>query len=327
LIAEVAILLLLDLVILGDGGDSGLTLAGFEPSEVFGGAAGVAIMFAFSCFVGFEATTIYGEEARDPQRTVPRATYVAIVAIGLFYTLTMWSIGVGYGSGNVAGAAQEDPVGFVFALTSRYVGDTATDAMNFLVLTSLLAVVLAFHNTLARYLFSLGRAGVLPGGLGRTREQDGAPHVASVAQTCVTLLIVGGFMVFDADPLLNLFAWLVGLGTLGVLALQATASIAVIAFFRRTGKDTRPWQTLIAPALGFAGLVTAIYLVLRNFDVLTGATSGAVPLLPWLIPLAALLGVAVWAARPGAAVDIGRTAGDSDRPGGETAVAPSAARP
>jgi hypothetical protein len=68
--------------------------------------------------------------------------------------------------------------------------------------------------------------------------------------------------------------------------------------------------------------------VLRNFDVLTGATSGAVPLLPWLIPLAALLGVAVWAARPGAAVDIGGPAGEVDRAraGGDAPEAWSRAR-
>jgi amino acid transporter len=292
LIGEVLILLLLDLVVVGDGGDSGLSLVPFEPGEVFGGAVGVAIMFAFSCFVGFEATTIYGEEARDPKRTVPRATYVAIFAIGIFYTVTMWAIALGYGTSSVQDAAG-DPVAFVFALNDRYVGTWSTDVMNFLVLSSLFAVVLAFHNTLARYLYSLGRAGVLPHALGRTRDVDSAPHVASLVQTCVTAMIVGLFAIFDADPFLNLFAWLVGLGTLGVLVLQASASVAVIAFFRRTRRDTRPWHTLIAPALGFAGLAAAIYLVLHNFDVLTGATSGLVPMLPWLIPIAALLGFAV----------------------------------
>jgi amino acid transporter len=305
LICEVLILLLLDVVILGDGGDSGLTLTGFEPAKVFGGAAGVAVTFAFSCFVGFEATTIYGEEAREPKRTVPRATYVAILAIGVFYTVTMWAIGAGYGSGAVEKAAHDNPVAFVLDLNTRYVGSTATDIMNLLVITSLFAVVLAFHNTLARYLYSLGRAGVLPSPLGRTRASDGAPYVASALQSCTTTLIVGLFAIFGADPFLNLFAWLVGLGTLGVLVLQAAASVAVIAFFRRTRADTRAWQTLVAPLLGLAGLLTAIYLVLHNFDVLTGATSGAVPLLPWLIVLAALGGLATWAAMRDRGIDLG----------------------
>ena len=310
LVGEVLILLLLGVVILGDGGDSGLSLTAFDPGNVFSGAAGVAIMFAFSCFVGFEATTIYGEEARDPKRTVPRATYIAILGIGTFYTFTMWAITTGYGSGNVAKAAQDNPVALVVDLNTRYVGSTSTDIMNLLVITSLFAVVLAFHNTLSRYLFSLGRAGVLPAALGRTRQADHAPHVASVVQSGVTALIVGGFMIFGADPFLQLFAWLVGLGTLGVLVLQAFASIAVVLFFRRTRVDARPWHTLVAPALGFAGLVTAIYFVLHNFDVLTGATSGLVTLLPWLIPIAAVVGFGVAATARDRAIDLGASATD-----------------
>lgn len=304
MVAEVLVLLIMDLFIIGDGGESGLSAVSFEPSTVFGGAVGVAIVFAFSCFVGFEATTIYGEEAREPRRTVPRATYIAILAIGAFYTVTMWAITMGYGPGGVEAAAQGNPVTFIFDLNTQYVGSTMTDVMNWLVLTSLFAVVLAFHNTLARYLYSLGRAGVLPSALGRTRPSDGAPYVASLAQTCITAVIVGAFAIFDADPFLNLFAWLVGLGTLGVLVLMAITCIAVVAFFRRSGADTNPWRTLVAPLLGFAGLVVAIYLVLHNFDILTGETSGLVPLMPLLIPIAALVGLGVWWAKRDDPLDI-----------------------
>jgi amino acid transporter len=304
LIAEVLVLLVLDVFILGDGGESGLSLTSFDPDNVFSGAVGVAIVFAFSSFVGFEATTIYGEEAREPKRTVSRATYVAIIAIGAFYTLTMWSIAMGYGPDGVGEAAAGDPVAFVFALSDEYVGTGWTDVMNYLVITSLFAVVLAFHNTLARYLYSLGRAGVLPTALSRTRDSDGAPYVASVVQSCTTIVIVGGFALFGADPFFELFAWLVGLGTLGVLTLQAVACLAVIAYFRKTRAETSPWTTLVAPLLGFAGLAVAVYLVLDKFDVLTGATDGLVPLLPLLVPISALLGAAVWYLRRDEQLDI-----------------------
>ncbi|MFC7547533.1 APC family permease [Plantactinospora sp. GCM10030261] len=294
LVAEVLVLLVLDIAVIGSGGADGVSAASFNPANVFGGASGIAIMFAFSCFIGFEATTIYGEEARDPKRTVPRATYIAILVIGLFYTMTMWAIGLGYGANDVAEQARANPVGFVLDLNTRYLGSTSTEVVNLLVLTSLLAVVLAFHHTLARYLYSLGRAGALPAALSRTRRGDQAPHVASITQVAITAVIIATFSVFGADPFLHLFAWLVGVGTLGVLVLQAAASVAVLAFFRRTRSDTRPWPTLIAPTLALAGLLVAIYLVLRNFEVLTGATSRVILYLPWLVPIAALVGLAMW---------------------------------
>jgi amino acid transporter len=294
LIAEVTILLIMDVVILVQGGDGGLSGAPFNPDNVFSGAAGVALMFAFSSFIGFEATAVYGEEARDSKRTVPRATYVAILLIGGFYVLTLWAISIGYGVNNVGDAAGADPIGFVFAVNSDYVGSFTTDVMNWLLLTSLFAVLLAFHNTLARYVYSLGRADVLPTQLAETHAKHHSPHRASLLQSAVTATIVGVFMLFNADPFLDLFAWLVGLGTVAVLTLMAFTSLAVIGYFRSVEGEVPVWSGFAAPALGGAGLAAAIYLSLHNFDALTGVTSGPVTYLPWLIPLAAVIGLLVW---------------------------------
>lgn len=305
LIAEVLILLLLDFVIIGQGGDSGLSAVAFEPSKVFGGAAGVAAMFAFSTFVGFETTVVYGEEARDPKRTIPRATYIAIIVIAIFYTLTLWSLSMGYGPSNVATAATQNPVNFVFDLNTRYVGGFTTDLMNYLVLTSLFAVLLSFHNALARYLFALGRGGVLPAALGRTHPRTAAPHIASLTQTALTTVIVGIFALFGADPLTQLFAWLVGLGTVGVLVLEAAVCVAIVLFFRSRRQRASVWRTLVAPVLGFCGLVAAIYLCLHNFGALVGVSSGPVKLLPWLIALAGLVGAATWWFKRDRQIDLG----------------------
>jgi len=49
-------------------------------------------MFAHASFIGFEGTAIYGEEAKDPKRTVPRATYAAVIFMGVFYAVTAWLI-------------------------------------------------------------------------------------------------------------------------------------------------------------------------------------------------------------------------------------------
>jgi amino acid transporter len=305
MIAEVAALLVFDAVVIAQGGADGLDAEAFTPGNVFAGAPGIALLFAFSCFVGFEATTIYGEEARDPQRTVPRATYVAIILIGLFYTVTTWAIGLAHGSDDVAAQAVEDPVNFVTAVNTEYVGRVSTDILEVLVITSLVAVLLAFHNTLTRYMFSLGRGGLLPDALGRTHPRYQSPHRASVVQSAITLVVLLCFMLAGADPFAQLYAWLVGVGTLAVLVMQALAAVAVVGFFRRRG-DGRVWQTVLAPSLGALGLATGIVLAVVNFDVLTGITSGAASLIPWSIPVAAVLALAagVLASRRGRTVDL-----------------------
>lgn len=294
---EVMALVVLAAVVLVDGGPEGLTLEPFNPATIFSGSVGITLLFACLSYVGFEATTIYGEEARDPQRDVPRATYAAVLLIGAFFVLVMYAITVAYGAGAVRSVAMEDPEGMVFAIGSKFIGAWYADFMKALLLIGVFAVVLAFHNTLSRYLFSLGRAKFLPPWLGHTHATHRAPQRASLVQTGLATVIVTAFLIAGADPYAELYSWFAGVGTLGILALQAIASLAVIGFFRRTRLERNPWKTTIAPLLGFAGLAVVVVLAVVNFDALVGADSGIAVLLPWAVPLVALIGLLLGVSR------------------------------
>ncbi|MER5184092.1 APC family permease [Streptomyces sp. NPDC002896] len=291
MICEVVVLLVVDFAIVGKGGAQGVTFTSFSPATVTGGALGIALMFASASFIGFEATAIYSEEARDPDRTIPRATYASVLLITVFLVFTVWSFVIGHGADKVQGAARQSPDAFVFTLSSRYVGPVWTDVMQYLLITSFFAALLAFHNTIARYLLNLSRRGWGPSLLARTHPKYQSPHVAGVVQSVVGAVIVGIFVVAKLDPYTALFSWTVGLGTLGVIVLQALTCLAIITFFRRRRTGLSVWRTLIAPGLGGAGLVAAIVLALKNWGVLVGAGTGFSGYLPWIVPAVILIGV------------------------------------
>jgi amino acid transporter len=299
IVGEVLALLVFDLAVLGQGGASGVNLESFRPDNVFVDGLGVAMLFAAASFVGFEATAIYGEEARNPERTVPRATYVAVILIAVFYSLSTWSIALAYGSEGVQQAAVDNPAGLVFATNEQYVGSWATTVMSVLMVTSTFAVLLAFHNTLSRYVFALGRARVLPRTLGEAHPRWQSPHRASSVGTVVSAVVLVCFGLGGSDPFGQLYAWLVGVGTLGILALQASTCIAVVAYFlRRNPEEFQVWRCGVAPILGAAGLFTMIYLAWANWDLLTGATTGIPTRLPWLVVVAVAVGIGwAWASR------------------------------
>ncbi|MFG2884596.1 APC family permease [Streptomyces sp. NPDC048297] len=291
MICEVVVLLVVDFAIVGKGGAHGLSLAGFSPDTVTGGALGIALMFAFASFIGFEATAIYSEEARDPSRTIPRATYAAVLLITVFLVFTVWCFVVGHGVDTVRDEARHSPDAFVFTLSSRYVGAAWTDIMQYLLITSFFAALLAFHNTIARYLLSLSRRGWGPRPLARTHPRHRSPHIAGAVQSVVGAVLVAIFVAAGLDPYTAVFSWSVGLGTLGVIVLQAWTCVAIITYFRRHRTGLGAWRTLIAPGLGGAGLVTAIVLALRNWDVLVGSDTGVSNYLPWIVPAVILIGV------------------------------------
>lgn len=291
LIAEMALLTLFIVATPAKGGASGLSVAGLVPPNIFGGETGIALLFAASCFIGFEATAIYGEEARNPRRTVPRATFIAIILISGFYALMTWAIGLAYTPTDLQDMAVNDPANLVLSANTQFVGAWSTDILNVLLISSYLASLIALHNTTSRYMFSLGRGGVLPAPLRRTHPKWQSPHIASVVTTTISVVVLALFIAAGSDPFSEIFAPAIALGTLGILALQACTGISVVAYFaRRRGQETL-WTGLIAPSLGAAGIVLVLFYAITNWDLFTGATSGVVAQLPWVLLATALLGI------------------------------------
>ncbi|MFF8991196.1 APC family permease [Streptomyces sp. NPDC014983] len=297
-LAEFSILLVFSLVTLAKGGGpEGLGVASsFSPSAALRGAPGVAIMFAVASMFGFEATAIYGEEAKEPKKTVPRATYLSVVVVTGFFALVSWMLISAYGASKAPGAASRalahgDSAAFVFAPIAAQFGGWAGEVLPVLLATSLFAGILTFHNSANRYLFSLGRDRQLPVALCRINGRH-APWAAGCVQTVIAVLLVVPFALAGKDPVLTLFSWFSGLAVLAMMLLYLLTSVSVVVFFRRRRVDTRLWHTLLAPVLGAIGLAGAIWLILANFTTLIG---GEVSTAVWLVasvPVVLALGVA-----------------------------------
>ncbi|WP_424893768.1 APC family permease [Streptomyces sp. SAI-218] len=278
------------------GGPEGLGVTeSFSPSAALQGAPGVALMFAVASMFGFESTAIYGEEAREPRKTVPRAAYASVTLISAFLAFTTWMLVSAHGASQATGDAGEalqsgDATSFVFTPIAALFGGWAGDVLPILLVTSLFAGILAFHNSANRYLFSLGREGLLPRGLTVVNRRH-SPWGAGAAQTAISVLLVMPFAVLGKDPVLTLFSWLSGVSVLGVMLLYFLTSVSVVVFFRRSRADTRPWNTLIAPVLGALGIVGAIWIIVDNFTTLIGGDQTTAMWLEVTVPVVLVLGV------------------------------------
>lgn len=293
MIAEIAILLLLDIgIVLAGGGPEGFGVTSFSPATVFAPGLGVALVFVVGSYIGFEATAIFGEEAENPEKTIPRATYVAVLLITVFYAFSTWAIVQFYGPAAVQQTAAAGLEGFYFAATDTILGPWASQVMNILLITSLFACVLSFHNTLNRYFFALGREGLAFRLLGKVHPMHGSPYVAGMLQSAIAAVVLALFILAGADPYTVVFSWMSALAVIGILAVQALVSVSIILFFRKVKTGHGPWTTIIAPALGLAGLLGALGLVIANLSLLSGSESLIVKSFPYLIVLVGLIGAA-----------------------------------
>lgn len=301
-IAEFVIVFVIDLAVLFAGGDSGLNMQPFTSQAFFSGAPAIGILFCFAASLGFEATTIYAEEARDRERTVPRAAYLSILIIGIFYAFTSWCMVMASGMDKVVGevGALPDPTAFLFVLADRYVGHGISTLMTVLFVSSLFACVQAFHNSVARYFYVAGRERLLPAALGQTHVKYHSPHIGSVVQTIIATIVVAYFAFAQLDPVLNLFSWLTNLATLGILVLMWLSSVAVMVFFAKNKSEAKsPIVTTVFPALAVLSYAVVIYQIVINFGMLAGTDGMLAWFLPSLIGVAAVVGLICAAALRG----------------------------
>jgi amino acid transporter len=296
-LAEFSILIAFALVtFFKGGGPEGLGFTdSFSPDAALQGAPGVALMFAVASMFGFEATAIYGEEAREPKRTVPRATYLSVAVITVFFAFTSWMLVSAHGSSRAtadAGKALEsgDAASWVFAPIADLFGAWTGDVLPILLATSLFAGILAFHNSANRYLFSLGREGLLPHGLTKLNGRH-SPWAAGTVQTVIAAALVVPFALLGKDPVLTLFSWFSGVAVLAIMLLYFLTSVSVVVFFRRSRADTRLWNTLIAPVLGALGIAGAIWLIIENFTTLIGGDPTTALWLQLTVPVVLALGL------------------------------------
>lgn len=303
LLLEAGIVLLIDgAILLQPAARPPLEWSSFLPGSLFGEGFGVSLVFVIAAYIGFEATAIFSEEAIQPKRTVPRATYLAVALITLFYAFCSWAIIQYYGVRQVAQVAHDGPANLWVNVCRRLLGNEFSVVLNVLMLTSMFACVLAFHNSITRYFFSLAREGILWRRLCRLHGRQGSPYLASRAQTAIALAVIALAALAGLDPYNVVFAWLSGIASLAILALQVLASLAIFRFFQANPYNHSLWVRQLAPAASALLLAACYLLVAANISLLTGTDSRLVASFPWLVlavlPLGAWLALRLKARQP-----------------------------
>lgn len=274
-------------IILSVGGDN--TLAVLDPTNA---AAGTwegtfkGVVFAITALVGFEAAAPLGEEARRPRWTVPRALFLACLAIGIFYVVTSyaWVVGTGFDAFTEATLESANPIR---ELAEEFWG-WGWWILFLALVNGVLANGNAALNTASRIAYAMSRAGALPRALSRTHATFGTPHVAIVLQA------LGGL----ALALLLGWKWdpLTGLSILGttigitIIVCYITVSVAAIAYFWRRGRER--FNVLLHGVLPAVGSIAFLFPLWYQYN----------PLPPyplrwanWLAPTWIVLGIVVTA--------------------------------
>ena len=152
MVLGVVALLVFDVLIIARKGLDAFPAVSFGPSTFFSGSPGWRVMFALTCFVGIETAALYSEETDEPERTVPRAIYVAVDRHGR--VLRAQHLAAGRldrrRTRSSAVAADRARATLVFDQTLACRRRRPADGHRAAVRGGLVRVMLAFHNAASR---------------------------------------------------------------------------------------------------------------------------------------------------------------------------------
>lgn len=244
---------------------------GFSLPALGDAGLGLALLFAVGNFFGFEATVIYRDEVKDPDRTIPRATYLAVAGIGLFYALAAWAYIALLGPDNVQEEATNNTVSLFNDGLINLVGKTFSDIAIVLLITSILASMLSIQNIAARYAFTLAKDGALPSFLGRVHPKQKSPYLSALSIGIVWFiaLIV---LILAGTPAESIYAVAAGSGGYALVLLITIASLAVFVYFLRHRNVASSWKTTLAPLASFLMLMSILLLSTLNYPELIGGS-------------------------------------------------------
>jgi len=215
----------------------------FAPHGVAGVWSGASL--AFFSYIGFDAVSTLGEEARHPQRDLPRGMLwslgictVLYVAVSLVMTGLVPAAALGTG----------DPL----AQALRVAGlDRLATLMSLGAVVAVTAVLLVFQLGQPRILYAMARDGLLPPAFGRVHRRFRTPALGTV----LTGVFVGVMpTLITQDQALEL----TNIGTLFAFLLVA---IGVIALRVREPERARPFRCPGYPATPILAALACLALI------------------------------------------------------------------
>lgn len=271
MVCEVAIMLIFDVVTFVHGSPAGTTGGSWSMISLSTGTVGIAMLFAMGNFYGFEATVIYREEVKEPRKTIPRATFIAVFGIGIFYLLCAWGFMIYFGSENVAAAAEADSANMFVNVLNNLIAPAFAHIVSVVSLVSMFASGLAIHNVGARYFYSLGVDGALPKLFGKVHPKQKSPYVAAltIGAFWVVLIIIFAALGYDAE---YTYTRPNVVGNLFVTAMIGLVAVAVFVYLRKNNKINKfgVVSTTICPIIGLIGILLVIVMCVTNLNAFLG---------------------------------------------------------
>ncbi|TDD46403.1 amino acid permease [Kribbella antibiotica] len=222
-------------------------LFGFEPSTfgVMGLVSGASLVFF--AFIGFDVVATTAEEAKNPQRDLPRGIIGSLAICTVLYVAVCLVI---TGMVKYTDISGEAALAEAFRSVGR--GGFAT-LISAGAVAGLTTVVLTLMIGAARVVFAMSRDHLMPRQLGKTHPKWGTPYRLTIGIGVVVALVAGVTPIGNLEEMVNI----------GTLAAFTLVSISVPLLRKSRPDIERSFRVPWSPVIPIVAAVICFYLMLN----------------------------------------------------------------
>jgi APA family basic amino acid/polyamine antiporter len=206
--------------------------------------AASSIVF-FACF-GYDTLTTAAEEAKNPQRDLPRAVLLSLaVSMGLYFAVSLVLTGM------VPYPELNSPAPVDAAFKAIHL-DWVRGIINVAAVAGLTSVLFAFMLGAARIWFALSRDGLLPGWFAHVHPRYGTPHRPTIILGVFSAVVAGFLPINEVAELVNI----------GTLSAFIVICLAVLILRVRRPDVRRSFRAPVLWLVAPVGVLFSLFLII-----------------------------------------------------------------
>jgi amino acid transporter len=225
-----------------------LDRAQFTVSTLPWSSVGLGVVVAIFSLVGFECATAFGDEAKEPLKTIPRVVMLSLVLAGAFFVFVTYIEVMGTRGYSTTLDKIDAPLN-VLATLAHVPAFQVVLSLGAMV--SFFALCLSCVNAGGRVIYAMGRHGIFHSSTAESHEKNETPHVAITLMSLLAFSVPSAAFIGRVAPL-DCFNYVGTCAAFGFIVAYALVTVAAPVYLKRLG-ELKPFD--------IAGCVAALILL------------------------------------------------------------------
>jgi amino acid transporter len=217
--------------------------AQFDVGKLPWSSVGLGVVVAIFSLVGFECATAFGDEAKEPLKTIPRAVMVSLVLSGAFFVFVTYVEVLGVRGYSTTLDKLDAPLNTLSTLAHV---PLLSIPLSLGAMVSFFALNLSCINAGARVIYAMGRHGIFHAATADAHETNETPHIAVTTMSIISFLLPS-IAALSGQATLDIFNYAGTFAAFGFITPYCLITVAAPVYLKRLGEQ-RPVDLVMCAA-------------------------------------------------------------------------------